>query len=294
MFADTLFEESTPNRIRPIIKWAGGKSQLMPVIEAMIPKEFVSYREIFLGGAAVLLSLQPTIAFASDTNERLINLYSQIKFSCDALLLEASSIEAEYNSLAKEQGLGASADQEAFYYERREEFNSGSTGIRDSALFLFLNKAGFNGLYRENRKGLFNIPFGRRAKIQLVEAENAQNLSDFLANVELKVSGFESALASAECGDFVYADPPYVPLTDTASFTAYQSQGFDYEDQVRLRDLLADASLRGVQFLLSNSDTPIVRDLYADFTIESVSAKRNVGASARSRNVVNEVLVRNY
>jgi DNA adenine methylase len=277
-----------PAPSKPVVKWAGGKTQLLPEIISRLPKTFASYHEPFLGGAAVFFGLSPETATLSDTNAHLVGLYRAIRDDHESLGNALNSLQAAYNQMTPDE------QAEAFYLAR-EEFNSGElSSLRRSVLFLFLNKAGFNGLYRENAKGYFNVPFGRRRHLGFPSAENLAACSESLQRATLSVASFEEVANRATPGDFVYFDPPYVPLTAESSFTAYQAGGFGLAQQKLLAELFAALTKRGVYALLSNSHTSLVTELYGDFTIDVVHARRNINSKGDRRGSVEEVLVRNY
>lgn len=274
--------------VRPMLKWAGGKTQLLPEIFQRAPKVFNAYHEPFVGSAAVFFALAPQEATLSDTNLNLINLYKHTKNATgelsDALLL----LEEKFNSLPPDQ-------KSDYYYAQRTRFNSETQGsVGHSALMVFLNKTGFNGMYRENPKGEFNIPFGKKTKVNLPTLSHLESCKERLSRAEILHTGFESITGRAKPGDFVYFDPPYVPLSKTASFTSYQANGFSLADQARLASVFCSLNAQGVSVLLSNSDTPEVRDLYHEFTVDTVYARRNINSKGSGRGAVAEVLVRNY
>jgi len=273
---------------RPVLKWAGGKTQLLPEILARVPKSFKVYHEPFVGGAAVFFSLAPAEATLSDTNQNLINLYIHIRDNVSVLSGELRSIEQKFNALPRD-------EQADFYYSQRTRFNKEPQGSANhSALMVFLNKTGFNGMYRENPKGEFNIPFAKKVKVNLPTLEHLEACAAVLERSEILQSTFESITDRVQSGDFVYFDPPYVPLSKTSSFTSYQAGGFSWKDHVRLANTFSSLDEIGVKVLLSNSDTPEVRELFGKFTIDTVSARRNINSKGSGRGAVAEVLVRNY
>lgn len=273
---------------RPVLKWAGGKTQLLPEIIPRLPDAYRHYHEPFVGSGAVFFSLAPEKSTLSDTNRQLISLYQDIRDNIDLLAGHLAALEAEFN------GLPADAKSDHFY-GCREEFNAGqSPPVRQSALMVYLNKAGFNGIYRENSKGLFNVPFGKKREIRLPGREHLEACREVLARSQLFNEGYESVLDRAQKGDLVYFDPPYVPVSATSSFTAYQANGFSLDDQNRLAGVIRDLDSRGVFILLSNSDTETVRGLYSGLTIDTVMARRSINSKADARGHVAEVLVRNY
>lgn len=273
---------------RPVLKWAGGKTQLLPEIIARLPRSYNRYHEPFVGSGAVFFALAPGNSTLSDTNGHLIALYKDIRDSTELLGEQLEILENEFNGLTQD----AKSDH---YYRCREEFNAHeSSPARQSALMVYLNKAGFNGIYRENAKGGFNVPFGKKRELRLPGKELLQACREVLTSAELLHEGYESVLNRARKGDLVYFDPPYVPLSPTSSFTAYQAKGFTLDDQEHLAGVVRELDSRGVSVLLSNSDTETVRELYQGLTIETVMARRNINSKGGGRGQVAEVLVRNY
>jgi DNA adenine methylase len=280
---DTLTPEA-----RPLLKWAGGKTQLLPEILTRMPESFGAYHEPFMGGGAVFFAIGPQRATVSDTNENLVNLYLHTRDSAGALSESLRLLEAEFNSLSPE-------EQSEYFYSQRASFNSAAGGsIKKSALTVFLNKTGFNGMYRENAKGQFNIPFAKTKKVALPSRQQLDSCRAALNKADILQTGFSSVTERAKSGDFVYFDPPYVPLTKTASFTSYQATGFSMDEHKDLATVFRRLDDSGVKVLLSNSDTPEVRELFDGFTIDTVLARRSINSKGSGRGTVAEVLVRNY
>jgi DNA adenine methylase len=261
------------------LKWAGGKSQLLGALSERVPRvpPFKRYFEPFLGGGALFFSLLPKRGHLSDVNDEIINCYQVVRDDVRALV----------------EALGDHRYDEAHYYAVRDTDPARLGRIERAARTIFLNKTGFNGLYRVNRAGKFNVPFGRYAKPAICDEANLRACSAALAGMEISTSDFERAAGRAEAGDFVYFDPPYVPLSRTAAFTAYAPGGFGLDAQSRLAKLFAKLAARGVDVLLSNSDVPEIRELYAPFCIETIPASRVINCKATRRGPVNELLVRN-
>lgn len=272
--------------MKPFIKWAGGKTQLLGIIKENMPTDYDTYFEPFLGGGAVLLDIQPKKAIVNDINSLLIDAYMNILRYPKEVLTEIALLDS------------VEADKE-YYYKLRNEYNekilAESSDIRVSALLIWLNKHCFNGLYRVNRKGEFNVPYNNRKTGVSVDEENIWALHEYLSsnNVELRVGDFEVACKSAKKGDFVYFDSPYIPESVTASFTSYTKGDFLMEDHERLASLFKDLDSRGVKVMLSNNDVPLVRELYSGYDIKSFSVKRAINRDANKRTGM-EVLVRNY
>ncbi|MGA2448100.1 MAG: DNA adenine methylase [Polyangiaceae bacterium] len=262
---------------RPFIKWAGGKRQLLPALIERVPESYGTYFEPFVGGGALFFSQRPGQAVLADVNTRLIRTYRGVRDHVD----EVIGLLRDYPHDSK------------FYYDLRQRDIDSASDAEVAAWFIYLNKTGYNGLYRVNRGNGFNVPFGRYANPTICDEPTLRACSAALAGVErLLVSDFEVAVADATRGDFAYFDPPYVPLSITSSFTSYTSQGFGLEDQIRLRDLARRLKKRGVRVLLSNSSTPFVRDLYAeDFDVEEVLATRMVNSKASARGAIIELVI---
>lgn len=269
---------------QPFLKWAGGKRQLLPEIRKYIPKKINTYYEPFLGAGAVLFDIQPKKAVINDINTELINTYIAIRDHVDELI----------NDLKKHKN-----EKEYFYairdLDRKEEFKELSLVERASRI-IYLNKTCFNGLFRVNSQGHFNVPFGKYKNPQIVNEIVLRAVHNYLNSNDITILNvdFEKAVENAKKGDFIYFDPPYDPVSDTSSFTGYSLYGFDKDDQIRLRDLFVELDKRGCKVLLSNSATDFIKNLYKDFHIEVVSANRNINANASRRGKIDEVLVMNY
>ncbi len=268
---------------RPFLKWVGGKSQLLGQLAAWVPEDYNRYLEPFLGGGAMFFSHLPEQAVLADANDELIDCYTAVRDHLDEVMdeLERHRYEKDY------------------YYDVRGWERTDLPLIERAARTIFLNKTGFNGLYRVNSKGLFNVPFGRYSNPTICDRDNLPGCSEALQGVELRHTDFEAMIDDADEGDFVYLDPPYVPLNATANFTAYTAGGFGPEEQRRLAQALVRAHRRGARFLLSNADTPVTRELYADLLdepgidLDIVLARRNVNSNAKRRGRVTEVVLFN-
>lgn len=266
---------------KPILKWAGGKRQLLGEIAKRIPNGFNRYIEPFFGGGSVYFGLCPEKALLSDVNGDLILVYTQIR--------------DHWKEVSKELK-GLPFGEKEFYEIRardREEGYSDIPPAQRAARLIYLNHTCYNGLYRVNSKGFFNSPYGRYKNPSLPSEELMEADSRALRKAVIKVSDFGKALSVAKKGDFAYLDPPYDKI-GPQSFTQYSRGGFSREDQRRLAEDLRMLDRKGVKWLLSNSATDFIKELYGDFKVEVVWARRSVGASAKERHPVQEVLIRNY
>lgn len=270
--------------VKPFLKWAGGKRQLLPEIRSYLPSSFKTYYEPFIGGGAVLFDCQPEQAVVNDINCEIINVYRVIKDDVEGLIAR----------------LKEHKNDEDYYYrlrelDRTEQFDDLSS-VEKAARIIYLNKTCFNGLFRVNTQGQFNVPFGKYKRPNIVNEDVLRAINSFLNRSRLEIlnKDFEEALEGISSEDFVYFDPPYDPLSDSSSFTGYTLSGFSRDEQRRLKGLCDRLHSRGVKFLLSNSATPFIEELYKDYDIIYVKAKRNINSVGKSRGKINEVLVRNY
>ena len=267
---------------KPFLKWAGGKTQLMDEILNSAPKHFNKYFEPFLGGGAVFFNLNPKQAFLSDLCEDLINCFIAVQQTPNELVQELESYPYS----------------EEFFYQirelsRTEEFAKLSN-LKKAARFIYLNKTCFNGLYRVNSQGHFNVPFGKYKNPQLFKIENIMACNQALKDVELKNATYDNILEKVSKDDFVYLDPPYSPLSQSASFTSYTSDGFSDNKQAELRNFCDKLNEKGAKFLLSNSYTTLILSLYKNYEIQTVKAKRAINSVSKGRGQINEVLIKNY
>lgn len=266
----------------PIVKWVGGKRQLMFELLKNMPENYNRYFEPFIGGGALFFKLQPENAYISDMNEELISLYQVVRDNVDELIndLQKHDISKEYF-------------MEIRNIDRTEEYKNWSN-VKKASRFIYLNRTCFNGMYRVNSKGEFNVPFGHYKNPRILDENNLINCSNLLQKTEIKHADFSEILKAVKKADFVYFDPPYVPLSETSSFTSYTKDGFDMDMQFKLRDVCDELDSMGVKFLLSNSDTKLVNKLYENYNIKKVFASRQINANADGRGKITEVLVRNY
>ena len=271
--------------MKPIIKWVGGKTQCLSYIKEMLPENFNNYYEPFFGGGALLLNIEPSSAVVNDINPELINMYRQVRDQVGVVLrkLDALDIRHEIADDAKE-----------VYYQIRDEFNSNllSNTPDQAARFIYLNKHCFNGLYRVNKKGQFNVPFNGRLTGVSCDRDNLIEVSKMLQHVSFSNTDFADAVKTAHADDFVFFDSPYAPLNPT-SFVDYTKEGFSYEDHVRLADLFKELTTKGVKCMLTNHDTPLIRELYKDFNIRVVDVRRSINRNGSDRKG-KEVIITNY
>jgi DNA adenine methylase len=266
--------------VRPILKWAGGKWRLMPALERHFPPldRVHRYFEPFVGGAAVFFHLQHPCSFLSDSNDELINVYAVVRDHLDELVL----------------ALNKHVSEAEHYYRMRAWDTALLSPVDRAARLIYLNKTCYNGLYRVNSAGQFNVPFGRYRNPTICDAPNLRAASRALRHATLRVADHEAALDGASAGDFVYFDPPYQPISKTASFTSYTHARFDAAEQERLARTYTRLHRAGCYLVLSNSDTPLIRDLYAGFRVETVSANRAINCKAGGRGRVSELVIVNY
>lgn len=268
----------------PFIKWVGGKGKLEKQLSLLYPPgiELMRHVEPFMGGGALFFARSPKRALLCDINRDLVATYCSVRDELPLVLRHLKTL--------------ATVHGESCYYDARERYNRRaheSTAER-AALFIYLNKTCFNGLYRVNKSGHFNVPMGRYAKPAIADVATLEAASVRLAHADIRCTPFESLVAEAKPGDFVYMDPPYEPVSRTANFTAYAQDGFTQADQTRLRDIFRDLDRRGSKLMLSNSDVPFIRELYRGYQIDEVFAARAVSCDPAKRGQVTEVVVRNY
>jgi DNA adenine methylase len=273
--------------VKPFVKWAGGKRQLVPTILANhLPKNYnlQTYYEPFVGGGALLFSLQPKKAVINDSNAELINCYKIIKNSLDELIEDLKNHK----------------NDEYYYYDirdwdREKSFQS-KTEVQRASRIIFLNKTCYNGLFRVNSQGQFNVPFGKYKNPNILDIAVLKAVNKYLNENQFIIlnSDFQQALKDAKRGDFIYLDPPYDPTSETASFTGYDVNGFNKQEQRRLKEVFDDLNSRGCNILLSNAYTEFIQDLYKDYPHTKISATRAINCNGKKRGKVDEILVKNY
>ncbi len=272
--------------IGPFVKWAGGKTQLLDRLEARFPDCYGRYYEPFIGGGALFLDVQPRRAVINDVNEQLLNVYKQLKYNSEEVITAINELDS------------VPCDKK-LYLENRNKYNekilSHILDVECAALMIWLNKHCFNGLYRVNSKGLFNVPFNNRVNGSSIDESNIRNIGSFLnkCDVDIRQGDFEEACNDVSAGDFVYFDSPYVPVSETAYFTDYTKSGFSIEDHYRLSKLFKRLSENGVNVMLSNHSVPLVYELYKGFKIEEVEVRRAINSDASKRSG-KEVIITNY
>lgn len=272
--------------VAPFVKWAGGKRQLIPQIRERMPEKYNDYYEPFVGGGAVIFDLLPANALINDINKALINTYTTICNEPDAFLKEVNRLD---NDMWE--------DGKKYYYSIREHYNDklmrSEYDVELAALFVFINKHCFNGLYRVNGKGLFNVPYNNSRKVS-VDEDVIIATSEYLRGVTIIDGDFEQACKNAKKGDFVFIDSPYAPLNPT-SFESYTKEGFDIESHKRLAKLYDELTARGCYCMLTNHNTELINELYGnkDYKIDVVSVKRMINSDA-SKRVGEEVIICNY
>lgn len=270
--------------IAPIVKWVGGKRQLLGEIRPFLPKKITNYFEPFVGGGALFFELQPKKGLINDLNKELINVYRIVKERPDELISE----------------LKKHINDEDYFYQIRGLDRDGKLetmdNVQKASRILFLNKTCYNGLYRVNSQGEFNSPFGRYKNPNIVNETSIRAVSKYLNenNIQIHNEDYQFILKHIKKGDFVYLDPPYDPVSDSSNFTGYTQGGFGKKEQETLRDFCLTLDEIGVKFMLSNSATKFINDLYSEFKIEIIEASRSINSDPTGRGKVQEVLIRNY
>lgn len=287
----------------PFVKWAGGKTQLLPEIRKHYPHRIKKYCEPFVGGGAVLFDVlqkcRPEKVLVNDVNEELINTYLQIKTDCNLLIEQLSELQQDYKSQSLEKN-------KILFYEKRLRYNelkinrNDAENLEKAALFIFLNKTCFNGLYRVNKRGEFNVPFNNAKNPLICDEENLRACSELLQNVQMKTGDYSDCKDFIDSETFVYLDPPYRPLTQTSAFTSYSENGFSDKEQIELGNFIKEISEIGANILASNSDPKNTNkednffdELYSNFEIKRISASRMINSNAKKRGAISELLISN-
>ena len=271
--------------VAPVVKWVGGKRQLLSEISPLLPKRITSYCEPFLGGGAVLFSIQPSKAIVNDLNSDLITVYEVIRDDVEELIdnLKKHETSSEYFYTIRDM-------------DRNKETYAAMSKVERASRLIYLNKTCFNGLFRVNSSGEFNSPFGHYKNPNIVNEPVLRAVNKYFSssNITFCNEDFAVTLGRISKGSFVYLDPPYDPVSDTANFTGYNRGGFDRNEQIRLKQCCDELTQRGVKFMLSNSATTFIKELYKDYDISIVQAKRAINSDASKRGAIEEVLIRNY
>ena len=266
------------------VKWAGGKKQLLLQFKNLFPREITTYHEPFVGGGSVAFHIiknhKPKKVYISDINEELINCYNVIKNNAKELIWILKQYAKTHNKET--------------YYKFREQNLEPLSKVQRAARFIYLNKTCFNGLYRVNGNGKFNVPIGSYKKPAIVQEEDLKEISWLLKNVIIKKTSFETVLNRAKKGDFIYFDPPYYPLKKGQSFTTYTKQNFLEKEQEKLAKTFKNLDKRGCLVMLSNSDTEFIKNLYKEYNISTVKARRMINCDATKRGAINEIVITNY
>lgn len=286
-------------KARPFLKWAGGKTQLLNDVVSFLPHGFrekeLTYVEPFVGGGAVLFTILATFpnvkkAVINDINDDLINVYRTIAENINELVGNLKEIENEYLSLSENMRM-------EYFYQKRLWFNEKASGnVMQAALFIFLNRTCFNGLYRVNRSNKFNVPAGRYKNPLICDELNLRLVSEALQNVEIFCGDFEETIRYADNESFFYFDPPYKPLSSSSNFNAYAKDGFNDDEQIRLFHFCKKLDRNNTQWMLSNSEAEnnYFDDMYSEFNIRRVKATRRINSNAQKRGVLNELIITNY
>ena len=271
--------------VAPVLKWVGGKRQLLETLKPLLPKRVTTYCEPFVGGGALLFNMQPKTAYINDINKDLILVYEVIKNDVEALItaLEGFKNESNYFYTVRD-------------WDRDSTKYSLLSDVEKAARVLYLNKTCYNGLFRVNNAGEFNSPFGNYRNPNIVNAPTLRAVSSYFnsATVHLTSSDYTETLSVLPKNTFVYLDPPYDPISDTANFTGYSRGGFSREDQIKLRECCDELHNNGLKFMLSNSATDFIKEQYSAYNITIVQAKRVINSNGAKRGEVDEVVVRNY
>lgn len=266
----------------PVLKWAGGKRQLINELTSRMPDTYGRYFEPFIGGGALFFHLKPDNAYISDINPELINVYQVIRNNVDELI---ENLKSHKN------------DKDYFFeirnIDRTPEYSKWSN-VEKASRLIFLNRTCFNGLYRVNSKGQFNVPFGGYSNPRILDENNLRNCSKVFQNTQIENTDFSKILDLVTKDDFVYFDPPYLPVNKTSSFTSYSKEGFGVEMQYKLKEVCDELTKKGVRFMLSNSHTEIILDLYKDYNLDVVMASRAINSVASKRGKIQEVIYTNY
>lgn len=281
-----FFDNHFAVKAKPFVKWVGGKRQLLKQFHDLYPQDFDpvnnKYFEPFVGGGAVFFDLQPCKATLSDWNQELVTTYLMIRDNVEELIEDLKKQKYE----------------KEFFLKVRAKDPKKLSSLKVASRFIYLNRTCFNGMYRVNKSGGFNVPFGRYTNPKICDEVNLRNVSRLLQNVDIAHRSYTEVLDHAKAGDFVYFDPPYYPVSKTSSFTSYNSDAFLEKEQIELRDVFFELHKRGCYVMLSNSDTPFIQKIYSELKpeikIKKVQAGRNINSKASGRGKVSELVILNY
>lgn len=263
---------------KPVLKWAGGKTQMLPVLSEKIPMSFEKYIEPFFGGGALFFNLQPKRAVVADSNPELVNLYRALRNAADEVI----------------DALARFRNEEDLYYEVRAQDWQAMTSVDAAARTIYLNRTCFNGLYRVNRAGVFNTPFGHYKSPRIVNEEALRSAGRALQNADIRLGDYaEILIDAAQPGDLVFLDPPYVPLDGFADFKRYTKEQFHIADHVKLADTFRQLDVLGCNLILTNSNHPLTHELYRDFRIEIIPTRRNINSNGKKR-TGEDIIVTNF
>ena len=277
---------------KPFIKWVGGKGKLVPELVASLPKQFGNYFEPFVGGGAFFLSLKQldkiSTASINDINSKLILAYLQIQQNPNELITLLKGIETKYKKLSNE-------EQKEYFYQIRKKYNEEVLDdIHTAAYLIFLNKTCFNGMYRENSKGQYNIPFGDQKNPTICDKENILSVSECLKNTKIANKSFDEVVEDCKEGDLIYFDPPYYPTNITSNFTSYNKNCFGPKEQELLRDVFVKLAKKGCFVMLSNSNTSFIEELYEGYHFSQIYAARSINSKGDKRGKVKELIITSY
>jgi len=275
--------------VKPFLKWVGGKARVIAQLEQLFPESFNNYFEPFVGGGAVYFDTNAKTATINDINKSLIGSYINVRDNVDLLINKLNSLQKQYYKLDEDQ-------QKEMFYRIRNEYNNAKnySSVKKSSLLIFLNKTCFNGMYRENKSGGFNVPFGKHRKPTICDETNLRAVSEQLKNTIILSGSYKKAVENAKAGDFIYFDPPYHPLNSTSSFTSYSQDDFIEKDQVELKELIDDLTARGCKVMMSNSYSKFIINLYKDYKQYKIAVGRSINSNGAKRGKIAEIVVTNY
>ena len=275
--------------MKPFLKWVGGKARVIAQLEQLFPESFNNYFEPVVGGGAVYFDTNAKTATINDINKSLIGSYINVRDNVDLLINKLNSLQKQYYKLDEDQ-------QKEMFYRIRNEYNNAKnySSVKKSSLLIFLNKTCFNGMYRENKSGGFNVPFGKHRKPTICDETNLRAVSEQLKNTIILSGSYKKAVENAKAGDFIYFDPPYHPLNSTSSFTSYSQDDFIEKDQVELKELIDDLTARGCKVMMSNSYSKFIINLYKDYKQYKIAVGRSINSNGAKRGKIAEIVVTNY